>query len=85
MPTPTSDLACRTVVELVTDYLERALGEGERRSFEAHLARCDGCTTYVEQHRATVDVVGRVPARGLSPAVRERLRAALGEATGGER
>ena len=45
-------LNCRELVELVTAYLEGALSSGERKRFDAHLAGCDGCTTYVEQMRA---------------------------------
>jgi anti-sigma factor RsiW len=77
MPTRTQDLPCRTVVELVTDYLERALAPDDERRVEAHLAACDGCTTYVDQLRATVDAVGRLPAAELSPGVRARLHAAF--------
>ena len=37
------EVACRELVELVTDYLEGALQPAERRRFEAHVAGCDGC------------------------------------------
>ena len=32
------ELVCQQVVELVTDYLEGALSEADRRRFERHLA-----------------------------------------------
>ena len=54
------DLACRELVELVTDYLENALPTAERERFEAHLAECEGCDAYVEQVRATIRLAGRV-------------------------
>lgn len=76
---PADALQCRDLVELVTDHLEGALGAGDRRRFEAHLAACEDCTTYVAQLRATVDAVGRLPRAELSPAVRARLRAAFRE------
>ena len=41
-------ITCREVVELVTDYLERALDAGETSLFEQHLNFCDGCVTYVD-------------------------------------
>ena len=53
-----ADLSCRELVELVTEYLEGALPEGERARFEAHLANCAGCETYLEQVRATIALVG---------------------------
>ena len=45
-------LNCRELVELVTAYLEGDL------SSDAHLAGCDGCTTYVEQMRRTIELTG---------------------------
>jgi anti-sigma factor RsiW len=45
---------CRQIVELMTDYLEGTLPESDRRRFEAHLTRCDGCTEYLEQLRTTM-------------------------------
>ena len=56
------DLACRELVELVTDYLEDALPSRERERFEAHLAECDACDAYVEQVRATIRLAGRAAA-----------------------
>jgi anti-sigma factor RsiW len=58
-----ADLSCRELVELATDYLEGALPEAERARFEAHLAHCAGCETYLEQVRATIALVGAT--RGL--------------------
>ena len=55
-------LACRELVELVTDYLEDALPSGERERFEAHLAECEACDAYVEQVRATIRLAGRAAA-----------------------
>ncbi len=49
-----TDLTCRELVELVTDYLEDALPASERARFDAHLAECDACRLYVEQMRTTV-------------------------------
>jgi anti-sigma factor RsiW len=79
----TDDLPCRSLVELVTDYLEDALTDADRGRFEAHLTRCDACTTYVEQLQATVAVVGRLPPEALSPAVRARLHLAFRDAVAG--
>jgi anti-sigma factor RsiW len=60
---------CRTLVELVTAYLEGELTAGERARFEAHLAGCPDCPTYLDQMRATVRALagvdaGDVPACG---------------------
>ena len=49
---------CNELVELVTDYLEGRLPDGERERFDAHLDECEGCVNYVEQMRDTVAVTG---------------------------
>ena len=47
-------------MEIVTDYLEGAMTDDERARFEGHLARCGGCTRYLEQMRSTMAVTGRL-------------------------
>ena len=72
-----TDLTCREVVELVTDYLEGALSERERADFERHLAGCAGCRAYVEQMRVAIELTGTIdPAEPPSP-LREELLAAF--------
>lgn len=66
-------ITCREFVELVTDYLEGRLPESERERFEDHLALCPGCQAYVEQMRATLRALGRIPEESISPAAREEL------------
>ena len=71
------DLACREVVELVTDYLEGVLGDRDRERFERHLGGCDGCAAYLEQMRVTLRVAGRLEPEAIDPAFRERLLVAF--------
>ena len=75
-PAP-EDLTCQELVELVTDYLEGALDARDRARFEAHIAKCHGCTAYVEQMRATLEVVGRIDPESLSPEAEQELLAAF--------
>jgi anti-sigma factor RsiW len=49
-------MTCQELVELVTDYLEGALPPPDVARFEAHLAACPGCETYLEQMRSTIAV-----------------------------
>ena len=70
-------LSCNEVVELVTAYLEGALKRRDRKAFERHLKKCDGCSNYVEQIRATIATVGRVKEDDLPPELRENLVAAF--------
>lgn len=44
-------MACRDAVELVSDYVEGALGPDEMASFEEHLALCDPCAVHLENLR----------------------------------
>jgi anti-sigma factor RsiW len=67
------DLACREVVELVTDYLEGALDERDRGRFERHLGGCDGCSAYLDQMRFTLRLAGRLEPASIDPAFRDRL------------
>jgi hypothetical protein len=45
---------CIEVVEIVTDYFERALSETERIRLESHVEICEGCEAYLEQMRRTI-------------------------------
>ncbi len=48
------DLSCQELVELVTGYFDGALPPQQRARFEAHVAGCDACATYLEQMRTTL-------------------------------
>jgi anti-sigma factor RsiW len=67
------ELVCQQVVELVTDYLEGALSEADRRRFDRHLAGCPHCTEYLAQMRETIRLAGRVAPEDLTPAMRTDL------------
>ena len=75
-PAPTA-MACQELVELVTAYLENALSELDRARFEAHIAACDACTRYLEQMRATIRALGRIPPESLSAEAERELLAAF--------
>jgi hypothetical protein len=73
----TSDLTCRELTELVTDYLERALPGRERIRVEQHLIVCTACSRFVEQMRATIDLAATVELDELGPETRRALLASL--------
>jgi anti-sigma factor RsiW len=77
MTNPPPELTCQELVELVTDYLEHALSPAEQARFEAHLAGCRGCRTYVEQMRLTIQAVGAVPEETIPSDARDTLLAAF--------
>jgi anti-sigma factor RsiW len=70
--TPTT-MTCRTLVELLTDYLEGALPDDERALLEAHLAGCEACTRYLAQVRTTIRLTGMLREADLAPDAREAL------------
>jgi anti-sigma factor RsiW len=70
-------LACKELVELVTDYLEGRLPDAERARVDAHLAGCDGCSAYLDQMRLALRALGSIPEETISAAARERLLVAF--------
>jgi anti-sigma factor RsiW len=46
-------MTCRDLSALVTDYLDGALGLGDRLRFELHLGLCRHCRAWLRQLRAT--------------------------------
>ncbi len=69
------ELTCRELVELITDYIEDGLSARERARFDAHLATCEGCGTYLEQMRQTIKLTGALREDSIQPAARRELLA----------
>lgn len=67
------EMPCQELVELISDYLEDRLSPVNRTRFEAHLADCEACRTYLEQFRQTIRALGRLPEESLSPEARTAL------------
>jgi anti-sigma factor RsiW len=61
------ELSCIELVELVTDYLDGALPRELRERFDAHIAHCKGCQTYLAQMRETIRATGELTPESLSP------------------
>ena len=72
-----TDLSCRELVELVTDYVEGALDRRTRSRFERHISGCPHCTAYLEQIRETVRLTGMLREDQLEPQARDELLAAF--------
>jgi len=69
------DLACRELVEVVTDYLEGRLPAGEAARLEAHLRECPGCEAYVAQIRIVLRLGGASRDREVAGLVRHLVPA----------
>ncbi len=50
----TASVACRQLVELITDYLEDTLPPARRRAVQAHLDACGNCLEYLAQMRQVI-------------------------------
>jgi len=72
-------LSCRPIIEKVTDYLEDRLGPLARLGFAIHIKTCWQCRQYLEQVKAVIESVARLPAPEDAPApeVVARLREAF--------
>lgn len=68
-------MACRELVELVTDYLEGNLSRRDRARFEAHIDGCPNCTRYLEQFRETIRLTGTLRESDVSPEAEAELLA----------
>ena len=79
MTVDAESLSCQEFVELVTDYLEGALGPADLRRFEQHIHGCAGCTRYLEQLRATIRIVGAITTDDLSQEMERELLAAFSD------
>ena len=51
----------------MTDYLDGVLPPDWRAAVEDHLTGCDGCTRYLQQIRATIDLLERIDADAQPP------------------
>jgi hypothetical protein len=58
MTPPVDDFPCNLLVELITEYLDGAMGPDDARRLEQHLLVCAGCASAVEQFRVVLRVVG---------------------------
>jgi hypothetical protein len=66
-------LACKQLVELVTEYLEEALTPDDRAKFEEHIKVCGHCREYLQQIQDTMNIAGAVPTQPPASETRARL------------
>ena len=73
----TTSFTCQEFVELVTEYLERALSPPERAVCDDHLADCSLCRAYLDQMRQTIRALGALIGESTSAAAQTELLAAF--------
>ena len=76
------DIACRELVELLTEDLDGVLPPDEMAAVDAHLDGCGACRTYLDQMSTTIAVLGSMPVETLSDAARDTLLTAFAERAG---
>jgi predicted anti-sigma-YlaC factor YlaD len=73
------EMACKELVEVVTDYLEDAIAPDERRRFEEHLRECPYCIEYLDQMRELAGGLGGLRDETIAPERRAAVVAAFRE------
>lgn len=72
-----TQIVCRELLELLSDYLDDALPGEVHTAVATHLAACDGCTTVLEEFRTTIAMTGTLTEEQITPAKRDLLLAAF--------
>jgi hypothetical protein len=72
-----AELTCREFVELVTEYLEEALGKSSADQVREHLLRCKWCATYLDQMNVTVAALRTLPPEPVPDTLHQLIDAAL--------
>jgi len=67
------DLNCQEVVELVTDYLEKALLPETQAQVEEHIETCPGCNTFYEQVQQTIMMLRKLSEQQTFPETKQDL------------
>jgi predicted anti-sigma-YlaC factor YlaD len=73
------EMACKELVEVVTEYLEGAMAPDERHRFEEHLRECPYCIEYLDQMRQLAGGLGGLRHETIGPERRDALLAAFRE------
>lgn len=66
-------LRCRDIVDLLDDYLDRALDPEDAAALDQHLAGCQDCMAFMKTYRGTVRKSRELRESQLPPELRERL------------
>ena len=73
-------MTCKEFIEFVWRYLDEQLPAEQRATFDAHLAVCPGCVSYLANYAETVRLAGQAfgdPDAALPEDVPEELVAAI--------
>ena len=65
-------LSCQEVNRFIVDYLDGDLDDQTRLTFESHLRNCPSCGSFLDQYRATAQLIQDADEIEIPPAVIER-------------
>lgn len=68
---------CYEAIDLMDEELEGRLPVEQRAGFDEHLEICSACSTYLDQIRATIEALERLPRPGITSERRAELIAAF--------
>ena len=72
------DIRCAAIGVLATDYLEDALSEGQRTSYETHLVYCEACVAFLDDIRELAARLRALPTDPVDAAERRAVLEAAG-------
>lgn len=80
MPSPESAPDCRSIMELLSEYLDLELPPDACRQIEQHLSGCHPCEEFAASLRKTVELCRRYEPSQLPQPISQSSRAELLEA-----
>ena len=72
-----NDIACRSGVELLMDYLEGVLPPDVNAALESHVAGCERCAAFVASYRETPRILRSATAVEIPSDIQDSLHAFL--------
>lgn len=78
-PNDPDTVECRTIAELLGEYLDGTLSRRVRELVEWHIEGCQPCVAFVNTYRGTVDAAAKLrqPDVEIPPELKQRLLAVL--------
>jgi predicted anti-sigma-YlaC factor YlaD len=70
---------CKEIVDLAAEYVEGAMTPSQMARFELHLNFCEGCTTFIDQIRATATMAGQLTEEQIPEETKAKLLEAFRE------
>lgn len=67
------NMSCQDLADLMTEYLEGSMSFSEQVRFQIHLGFCRGCRNYLNQMKATIRTVGKLPVESIPDEIRDEL------------